>query len=127
VLPHLEVKVDGATVAFVYQASRCVSYTKVPYKGGVIRVATIDTLLSYYLAFMYAELGYYKRNKIMCMAATLMKAHLDAPGMLKRFVPKCYGPVSTLKTIRKARYALRQKSRKTAQYKRVFFSYDPNR
>jgi len=127
ILPHVEVQVDGAPIAFVYQASRCVSYSKVPYKGRVIRVATVDTLLSYYLAFMYAELGHYKRNKIMCMAAMLMRGRLDDQGILKRFVPKCYGPVTTLKTIRKARYALRRKSHKTAQYKRVFFSYDPNR
>jgi hypothetical protein len=128
VLPHMEVKVDGNTVAYVYPSQRCESYTKVPYKGTVIRVATIDTLLSYYLAFMYAEVGHYKRNKIMCLAAMLMKARLDETGLLKRFVPKCYGQVSTLQTIRKARYALRNKlSRKSAQYKTVFFNYDPTR
>lgn len=128
VMPHMEVKVEGATVAYIYPSSRCESYTKVPYKGTVIRVATIDTLLSYYLAFMYAEVGHYKRNKIMCLAAMLMKAPLDKSGVLKRFVPKCYGPVSTLQTIRKARYTLRNKlSRKSPQYKTVFFNYDPNR
>ena len=126
VMPHMEVKVGGGTVAYIYPSTRCESYTKVPYKGNVIRVATIDTLLSYYLAFMYAEVGHYKRNKIMCLAAMLMKVPLDKTGLLKRFVPKCYGPVSTLQTIRKARYILRKKSRTSKQYKNAFFKYDPN-
>jgi hypothetical protein len=126
VMPHMEVKVGGDPVAYIYPSTRCESYTKVPYKGKVIRVATIDTLLSYYLAFMYAEVGHYKRNKIMCLAAMLMKVPLDKSGVLKRFVPKCYGPVSTLQTIRKARYTLRKKSRTSPQYKSAFFSYDPN-
>ena len=36
-----------------------------------IRIATIDTMLSFYLSFIYSNKNYYNSDKILCMAEYL--------------------------------------------------------
>ena len=73
----------------------CHSYNIVHYKGQKIRIATLDTMLSFYLAFYYVKRPYYDPKRILCMCDYLFKTQeknrLQQKGLLKRFSMDCYG------------------------------------
>ena len=104
IAPHYEVKVGKETVAFIYQPLACHSYNTIYIHGKKIKIATIDTMLSFYLAFIYSNRPYYDDNRILCMAHKLFvvqqKNRLKQKGLLKRFSLKCYGEQSTLESMR---------------------------
>ena len=68
-------------------------------KGRNIKVATIDTILSFYLAFYYSNRPYYDKNRLLCMAQYLFNVQasnrLEQKGLLKRFSINCYGKQET--------------------------------
>ena len=71
IAPHYEILVGPETIAFIYEPLACHSYNVIHIKGQPIKVATIDTMLSFYLAFIYANRPYYDRDRILCMAQYL--------------------------------------------------------
>ena len=97
---HYEILVNGETIVMIYKPLACHSYNMVKIKGRNIKIATIDTMLSLYLAFMYIKRPYYDPNRIICMAEYLFKVQqynrLSQRGILKRFSINCYGKQETL-------------------------------
>ena len=69
-----------------------------------VKTATIDTMLSFYLAFLYTDRPYYNDDRILCMCEFLFqvqqKNRLKQKGLLRRFSVKCYGEQATLGSIR---------------------------
>jgi hypothetical protein len=136
IAPHYEIIVDGETVAFIYEPLACHSYNKIKIKGKTVKVATIDTMLSFYLAFIYADRDYYDVNRILCMAdllfAVQQKNRLEQKGLLERFSIICYGKQETLDNARahkaeKFREFKNIKNRETnSEYLKYFFKYNPN-
>jgi hypothetical protein len=61
-------------------------------------------MLSFYLAFIYANRVYYDVNRIVCMSQFLFDVQqhnrLKQTGLLKRFSIECYGKQDTLETMR---------------------------
>ena len=112
--PHYEINIDGHSIAFIYQTLACHSYNTIKIKEKYIKIASIDTMLSFYLAFLYAKRMYYDSNRILCMAEFLFKVQaknrLKQYGLLKRFSTKCYGTQKTLATI---------KAEKTNKFKKL--------
>ena len=57
-------------------------------------------MLSFFLAFLYANRPYYNTQRILCMAHYLFKVQeknrLEQKGVLKRFSVDCYGKQETL-------------------------------
>ncbi len=101
---HYEIRVDDDTIAFIYKPLGCHSYNKIKIDKNIIKIASIDTMLSFYLAFIYANRLYYDVNRILCMAELLFKIQakhrLAQKGLLKRFSTTCYGIQKTLTSIR---------------------------
>ena len=99
-----EVRFGKDTICFIYEPPACHSYNVVEIDKRRVRVATIDTMLSFYLAFIYANRPYYDKNRILCMAEFLFKVQqrnrLQQKGVLRRFSINCYGTQSTLEDIR---------------------------
>ncbi len=95
IAPHYEIIVDKDTVVFVYEPLACHSYNVVHYKGQKIRIATLDTMLSFYLAFYFVNRPYYDPQRILCMCDYLYKVQeknrLQQNGLLRRFSLDCYG------------------------------------
>jgi hypothetical protein len=126
--------VNAVAVAFLYEPIACHSYNKIIVgKGAEVCVATIDTMLTFYLAFMYAKKQYYNRERIICMAMFLFrvqqKNRLSQKGLLKRFTIECYGKQSTLEDIRaKKAEKIRElyKKKGTREYDEWFLKYNPN-
>ena len=101
---HFEIKVNGDTIAFVYKPVGCHSYNTIEKDGEKVKIATIDTMLSFYLAFLYADRPYYDKDRIVCMAKYLFdvqqKNRLEQKGVLRRFTVTCYGHQETIEEIR---------------------------
>jgi len=130
--PHYEIEVDGETVAFIYQPLACHSYNQIHIGGKKVKIATIDTMLSFYLAFLYANRAYYDKERILCMAQYLFtvqsKNRLNQKGVLKRFSLNCYGKQETLETIRAEKSEMFEKlknKRGTKEYDSYFLRYTP--
>lgn len=104
VAPHCDIRVGKETICFIYEPLACHSYNVVKIKGMNVKIATIDTMLSFYLAFLYTDRNYYDEDRILCMCKFLFKVQeknkLEQKGLLRRFSIKCYGEQETLGSIR---------------------------
>ena len=129
---HVEIIVNGDTVAFLYKPIACHSYNTIEVGEKEVNVGTIDTMLSFYLAFVYADKPYFNKDRILCMAMYLFhveqKNRLEQKGLLKRFTLTCYGKQETMEEIRaeKARKYEELKSSKNArEFEEWFLKYNP--
>ena len=131
VAEHYSIQIGNESIAFVYKTTACHSYNEIKIGNSKVKVGTIDTLLSFYMAFMYTERPYYDINRLMCLSTMLFKVQqrnrLKQSGLLKRFSTTCYGNQPTLSDIRdektKKRKELNPKSR---EYEEWFLNYTPN-
>jgi Poly(A) polymerase catalytic subunit len=129
---HYEIVIGEETIAFIYEPIACHSYNTIYIQGKEVRVATIDTMLTFYLAFYYSNKTYYYRDRILCMAKILFdveqKNRLAQKGVLKRFSISCYGKQKTLDEIRaekSEKYKTLQNDRNSKEYKMWFLKYSP--
>jgi len=104
IAPHYEIRVGNETIAFIYEPLACHSYNIVKEGGYDIKVATIDTMLSFWLAFLYSNRPYYDKDRILCMSNYLFevqeKNRLAQKGLLKRFSINCMGHQETVEEMR---------------------------
>jgi len=129
---HIQVTVGKETIAFIFEPVACHNYNTIQIGNQEINVATIDTMLSFYLAFIYANKPYFEKDRILCMAQFLFeveqKNRLEQKGLLKRFSIKCYGKQATLETMR-AEKAEKFKEladkRNGPEWNEWFFKYAP--
>ena len=131
---HYEITISGETCCFVYQPVACHSYNIVYKHGLKLKIASIDTILSFYLAFIYTNRKYFDENRLLCMAKMLFEIRKDnrlkQKGVLKRFSINCYGEQETLEKIR-AHKALKYEELKhkqnTKEYEEWFLKYIPSK
>ena len=130
--PHYEVEVDGDTIVFIYKPLACHSYNVIRIGGKKVKVATIDTMLSFFLAFLYADRPYYDHDRIICMSQYLFKVQaknrLQQKGVLKRFSLQCVGTQKTLEDSRAEKSAMFEKlkgKRGTKAFDEWFLRYAP--
>lgn len=136
IAPHYSVRVKigkiEETVAFIYEPLACHSYNIIKKGNKNIKVATIDTMLSFYFAFFYSDRDYYDENRILCMAQYLFdvqqKNRLEQKGLLKRFSINCYGEQQTLEEMREQKaikYKELKNKRNSKEYEAWFLRYMP--
>jgi hypothetical protein len=132
IAPHYEIRVGNDVVAFIYEPLACHSYNVLKQQGYTIKVATIDTMLSFYLAFLYANRPYYDKNRILCMSKYLFevqeKNRLQQKGLLKRFSISCAGHQETVEEMRAEKtekFAELKDKKKTPEYEEWFLRYRP--
>ena len=140
---HYDIRVGDEVIAFLYKPLACHSYNTIRINGdGVgggkkgggesIRIATIDTMLSFYLAFIYADRVYYDINRILCMSQFLFDVQqhnrLKQSGLLRRFSINCYGKQPTLESMRfekTAKYEELKGKRESREFEEWFLRYIP--
>jgi hypothetical protein len=128
---HKEITVQGHPVAYLYEPVSCHSYNTVKLTGSKnIRVASIETLMAFYLAFLYTGYNYHNRERILCMANYLygiqQKNRTKKTGLLKRFPAKCYGEQETLDDMRAEKNLMIKRLKpKTREYEEWFLKYIP--
>jgi hypothetical protein len=132
---HYEVKVGKDSILFIYKPIGCHSYNVLMMGGKKVKVSTIDTMLSFYLAFLYANKPYYNQfiDRILCMSKFLFdvqqKNRLAQNGLLKRFSITCYGhqeSVEEMKAEKAAKYKELKKINDKKQFEEWFLSYKPD-
>jgi len=131
---HYEVRIENDTVAFIYKPIACHSYNIIKIHGQAVKIATIDTMLSFYLSFLYTNRDYYNEfsERILCMSKFLFdvqhKNRLQQKGLLKRFSIICYGHQETIEEMRaqKAKKFKELQTKKgTRDYEEWFLNYKP--
>jgi len=132
---HYEVKVGKDSILFIYKPIGCHSYNILMSKGKKVKVATIDTMLSFYLAFLYANKSYYNEflERILCMSKFLFdvqqKNRLSQKGLLKRFSITCYGhqeSIEEMKAEKAAKYKEFKKTNNKKMFEEWFLNYRPD-
>lgn len=132
---HHEVRIGPDTVAFIYMPLGCQSYNILEVGTEEVKVATIDTILNFYLAFLYSPRPYYQMftDRLLCMSEFLFEVEqhnrLAQTGLLKRFPLTCYGHELTVAEVRAEKAAkFRELSvdREGEEFKKWFFSYRPS-
>ena len=130
---HIEIRYKNEILGFIYKPIACHNYNVLKVQEHEINVATIDTIMSFYLAFTYVTTNYYYIDRILCMSKYLFdvqqKNRLSQKGVLKRFSINCYGKAHTLDEIRQTKTQkykeLRSKS-KSREYEQWFLKYRPD-
>jgi len=131
---HYEIKVGNDSIVFIYKPIGCHSYNIIRHKGQSVKIATIDTMLSFYLAFLYTNRPYYTEfsDRILCMSKFLFevqqKNRLEQKGVLRRFSISCYGHQDSIEELRaeKAEKFKELKNKKgTKEYDEWFLNYRP--
>ncbi len=129
---HYEIIIGKDTVLFIYQTIGCHSYNKLSINKKKVKVATIDTMLSLYLAFRYADRPYFDPDRILCMSNFLYEVQqhnrLKQKGLLKRFSLDCEGTQPTLASIRAEKNEkYNELNRNDPEFERWFLKYSPAR
>jgi hypothetical protein len=132
---HYEIKVGNDSILFIYKPIGCHSYNVLMMNGKKIKVGTIDTMLSFYLAFLYANKPYYNQfiDRILCMSKFLFdvqqKNRLSQKGLLKRFSITCYGhqeSVEEIKAEKAEKYKEFKQSNNKKMFEKWFLNYKPD-
>jgi hypothetical protein len=131
---HYEIKVGNDSIVFIYKPIGCHSYNIIKHKGQSVKIATIDTMLSFYLAFLYTNRPYYTEfsDRILCMAKFLFevqqKNRLEQKGVLRRFSISCYGHQDSIEELRAEKaekFKVLKNKKGTKEYDEWFLNYRP--
>lgn len=131
---NYEVRVGKDTICYIYEPVGCHSYNIIKIGTRDVKIATIDTMLSFYLAFLYGytDFGDDYKERIICMSQFLFevqqKNRLSQKGLLKRFSISCYGHQETKEEMKeeKAKAFDELKDKKgTRIYEEHFLNYSP--
>ena len=140
---HYDIRIGDEVIAFLYKPLACHSYNTIRINGDggdggaggggeSIRIATIDTMLSFYLAFIYADRVYYDVSRILCMSQFLFDVQqhnrLKQTGLLRRFSINCYGKQPTLESMRfekTDKYEELKGKRDSREFEEWFLRYSP--
>ena len=99
-----------------------------------MKIATIDTMLSFYLAFLYTDRPYYSEfsDRILCMSKFLFevqqKNRLQQKGLLRRFSITCYGhqeSIEEMRAHRATKFKELKDKRGTKEFDEWFLNYKP--
>jgi hypothetical protein len=132
---HYEIKIGDETIVFIYKPIACHSYNVLNIHGQKVKIATVDTMLSFYLAFLYADRPYYNQflDRILCMSKFLFdvqqKNRLEQKGLLRRFSITCYGhqeSVEEIRTEKSKKYKELKKKGDKKEFEEWFLNYNPD-
>jgi hypothetical protein len=133
IAPHYEILYNKQdTLAYIYKPNACHSFNIIKINNKEVKVATIDTIMSFYLAFMFTNRKYYDINRLFCMAHFLFKLQqkyrLSNINILKRFSLNCYGKQETIediRTIKSEKFKEMKHKYNKDEYNKYFFKYSP--
>ena len=130
---RVEISIGNESLAFLYKPIACHNYNSIYTDGKKINIATIDTMMSFYLAFYYSNEPYHYKDRILCMSKYLFdveqKNRLAQRGVLKRFSLKCIGKQETMETIlaeKTKKFEELKIKRDTREYNLWFLRYNPD-
>lgn len=127
---HYQIHISNETLCFIHSATACHSYNIITVNNEQIKIATIETMMAFYLAFYYSDKPYHEKDRILCMAEYLFNVindnRLNQRGILKRFSLDCYGKQKTMQDIREEKikkFNELKGDRKSRDYNMWFLKY----
>jgi hypothetical protein len=132
---NYEVVIGNDTVAFIYKPIACHSYNIINIDRMKVKIATIDTMLSFYLSFLFTNRPYYNdfSDRILCMSKFLFdvqqRNRLKQKGLLRRFSIECYGHQETVEEMRAEKtnkFKELKDKRGSREFEEWFLNYNPN-
>ena len=128
---RVELLINNETLAFIYKPIACHNYNTIVVDNKDVNVATIDTMMSFYLAFYYSNEPYHYKERILCMSKYLFdveqKNRLSQKGLLKRFSLKCKGKQPAMETIlseKTKKFRELKDKKNTREYELWFLKYN---
>jgi len=119
-------------LATIFRPLGCHSYNIKHLRDHAVKIATIDTMLSFYLAFMFASSQEFDPERYRCMSEYLFQVQrdnrLEQRGILKRFSINCYGEQTTLEKMRREKsekYEELKNEKGSKEYEWYFLRYIP--
>lgn len=128
---HVELQIDDKPVIFIFKPIACHNYNEIKLNNLTLNIATIDTMMTFYLAFYYTQTPSLSRDRIFCMVQFMFdisQKWLMDRGILKRFSTVCYGYQPTLTDIRAKKTAMRRDPkivRGSHEFEMWFLNYKP--
>jgi hypothetical protein len=129
-----DIKIKKVVVASIYKPIACHSYNVINIDGKKVFIATIETMLSFYLAFLYINNPYEVSEKMLCMSKDLLdlqeKHKLDQKGIFKRYTITCYGHQPSQQEMREEKAKMYEKLKDkigTPEYNKWFYNYKPSK
>jgi hypothetical protein len=129
---HYELKMGKESLCFIYEPFACHSYNEIMIDDDKIKIGSIDTLLTFYLMFIYIGRSYYDLNRILCISHLLFNLQqnhrLDQNGILKRFTISCYGNQHSINDIfdhKSEMYEKLKNKKYSKEYDTYFLKYNP--
>jgi hypothetical protein len=132
---NYEIVVGNDTVAFIYKPIACHSYNILNIDRQKVKIATIDTMLSFYLSFLFTNRPYYNdfSERILCMSKFLFdvqqRNRLKQKGLLRRFSIECYGHQETVEEMRAEKtnkFKELKEKRGSREFEEWFLNYSPS-
>lgn len=129
---HYEIVVKKKRVCIIYPTVACHSYNTMKVKNTKINIATIETILSFYLLFKHIKRPYYDNNRLMCTAEYLINIRdnnkMAKKGILTRYATKCHGrqeSFADLLTYKSNKFHELKNKRDSTEYETFFLRYRP--
>jgi hypothetical protein len=121
----------------VYNYLGCHNYNNLTLKNGSVhKIASIDTILSLYLAIIYTNINNDEMDDILCSSqrlfTLLIKNKNFNKGLYRRFNINCYGIQKMMADIMKnksnmyAKFKHKNTDKISEEYQKVFLNYIPN-
>jgi hypothetical protein len=129
--PHFKFMVGDSLVALIFEPTACHSYNVIRDKNGNdVNIGSIDTLLSFYMAFLFADRDYLDKQRLLCLSEFLFEEQERSKhrqeGVLKRFSIDCYGQQETMPRIMATKEKMfKTLKRGTKKYEEWFLKYVP--
>jgi len=129
---HYILSVNGSARLYLYKPIACHNYNVIKINSFSVRVATIDTILAFYLAFVYVSGNDYNTNRLMCLSQQLHELHrnrhVSNKPIMRRYTLPCVGKQPTLRDMMVTRSKMHTtiKNKKSREYMSWFLKYDPS-
>ena len=127
---HYSIYIDDILYANIYQSKACYTYNKIKINNKIVNIATIFTMLSFYLIFIFTNNELYDVNRILCTAYMLQEIYnkntLKNSGLLKVYTIECFGEQETFEDILSQKKDMYEKlSKNNKDFEKWFLRYIP--
>ena len=127
---HYVIKINDKIYVNIYQSQACYTYNKIKVGKNIVNIATIFTILSFYLIFIFTNNEMYDINRTLCTAHMLqnifLKNRLKNSGLLKVFTIQCLGEQETFEDIlQEKKDKFKELKKDSKDYEKWFLKYTP--
>lgn len=126
------IKYNNNIICNIYQTTACYSYNKIKYNNKNVNIASIFTILSLYLVFIYTDIKLYNLDTLRISSYILQniynKYNTKNKGILKFYTVDCKGEQLTFEDILKEKkHAFDTLKKGSLEYNKWFLKYIPDK